>query len=132
MITDITKRVQVEKVLRENQELQSLFMRHSPIFTYIKEVTPTEDRLLQASDNLHELVGALPTETLTGKTMEELFPADFAAKISADDRAVVVKGEVLKLDEALNGRHYTTIKFPLVMGERTLLAGYTIDITERK
>jgi len=129
---DITARVQAEKALRETQELQSLFVRHSPIFTYIKEVTPTEDRLLQASDNLYELIGVPTTEILTGKTMEELFTSDFAAKISADDRAVVVKGEVLKLDEDLNGRHYTTIKFPLVMGEKTLLAGYTIDITERK
>jgi diguanylate cyclase (GGDEF)-like protein len=32
----------------------------------------------------------------------------------------------------LNGRYYTTIKFPIVQGDKTLLAGYTIDITERQ
>jgi len=45
---------------------------------------------------------------------------------------VVSRGELLKLNEELNGRSYTTIKFPLVQGQRTLLAGYTIDITEQK
>ncbi|MFH0998851.1 MAG: hypothetical protein V1844_25665 [Pseudomonadota bacterium] len=32
----------------------------------------------------------------------------------------------------MNGRSYTTIKFPIVQGGKTLLAGYTIDITDRK
>ena len=32
----------------------------------------------------------------------------------------------------MNDRYYTTIKFPIVQGNKTLLAGYTIDITERK
>jgi two-component system, cell cycle sensor histidine kinase and response regulator CckA len=31
----------------------------------------------------------------------------------------------------LNGRSYTTIKFPIALENRTLLAGYTIDITDR-
>ncbi len=39
---------------------------------------------------------------------------------------------MLKVDEDLNGRNYTTIKFPIVQGEKTLLAGYTIDITDSK
>jgi PAS domain S-box-containing protein len=120
------------RALRESEELQSLFMRHSPIYTYIKSVTPTEDRLLHASDNLHDLLGTPSTEPMIGRTMEELFPAGFAAKITADDRAVVVDGAVLERDEELDGRHYATIKFPLVLGDRTLLAGYSIDITERK
>ncbi len=36
------------------------------------------------------------------------------------------------MDEDFNGRRYTSIKFPILQGDRTLLAGYTIDITERK
>jgi len=39
---------------------------------------------------------------------------------------------VLRLDEELNGRSYTTIKFPIVRRDKSLLAGYTIDITDRK
>ena len=86
---------------------------------------------MQASDNFEEMVGIAGSD-MVGKMMAELFPVEFAAKTDADDRAVVANGDVLKIDEDLNGRNYTTIKFPLVQGERTLLAGYTIDITERK
>lgn len=120
---------QVEEALRESQELLTLFLRHSPIYAYIKEVTPTESRMLQASDNFHDLIG-ISAQDMVGKTMSELFPAEMAAKMSADDWSVVSKGEVLKLDEDLNGRNYTSIKFPIAHKARTLVAGYTIDITE--
>ena len=128
---DITARRKTEKALRENQELFSAFMSHSPVYMYIKEVTPTASRLLQASDNFVEMIG-IPAPKMIGRTMVELFPPEFAAKMIADDRAVVSGGHVLQQDEELNGRHYTTIKFPIILGDRTLLAGYTIDITARQ
>ena len=128
---DISERMQTENALRINQEMFSLFMRYSPIHVYIKEVTPTESRVLQASDNYQEMIG-IDGREMIGKTMEELFPVEFAAKMTADDWAVVTNGKVLKLDEDFNGRHYTTVKFPIVQGDKTLLAGYTIDITERR
>jgi PAS domain S-box-containing protein len=122
---------ETEKSLRESNELFSLFMRHSPIYTFIKEVTPTQSIVLQASDNYRQMIGTLGSE-MVGKSMTELFPPGLAAKMTADDWAVVSKGDVLRLDEELNGRSYATIKFPIVRGDKTLLAGYTIDITERK
>ena len=128
---DISERMQTENALRINQEMFSLFMRYSPIHVYIKEVTPTESRVLQASDNYQEMIG-IDGREMIGKTMEELFPVEFAAKMTADDWAVVTNGKVLKLDEDFNGRYYTTVKFPIVQGDKTLLAGYTIDITERR
>jgi len=64
--------------------------------------------------------------------MSELFPGELAKKIIAEDWAVISSGDVRTVEEDLNGRNYTTIKFPIVQGHRTLLAGYTIDITERK
>ena len=117
--------------LRQGCEMFSLFMRHSPIYTFIKTVTAAESRVLLASVNFQEMIG-LSSSDMLGKTMAELFPADLAAKMTADDWAVVTQGEVLKRDEDFNGRNYTTIKFPIVLGGETLLAGYTIDITERK
>ena len=128
---DISERMQTEEALRINQEMFSLFMRYSPIHVYIKDVTPTESRVLQASDNYQEMIG-IDGREMIGKTMEELFPVEFAAKMTADDWAVVTNGKVLKLDEDFNGRYYTTVKFPIVQGDKTLLAGYTIDITERR
>ena len=117
--------------LRNINEVFRLFMKHSPIYILIKEVTSTESRVLQASENYQQMIG-IPGTKMVGKTMAELFPADLAAKITADDWTVVYSGQVLNLEENLNGRFYTTIKFPIVQGEKTLLAGYTIDITERK
>jgi diguanylate cyclase (GGDEF)-like protein/PAS domain S-box-containing protein len=130
-VEDITERRRVEDTLRESQDLFSLFMRHSPIYTYIKTVTSTESRVVQASDNFQEMIG-ISSADMVGKTVEDLFPPELAAKITADDWAVVSKGYVLKVDEDLKDRHYTTIKFPLLQGDKTLLGGYTIDITERK
>ncbi len=127
---DISERKQMEDALRINQEIFSLFMRYSPIHIFIKEVTPTKSRVFQASDNFQEMVGVNGREMI-GKTMEELFPAELAAKMTADDWAVVANGKVLKVDEDFNGRHYTSVKFPIVLGDKTLLAGYSMDITER-
>ena len=128
---DITESKRVEEALRENQELLTLFIHHSPIYTFIKSVTPTESRVIQASNNYYQMIG-IPNEEMIGKTMAELFPPEFAEKITADDWSVVTKGEVLELNEELNGRSYITIKFPIQQRGITLLAGYTIDITENK
>ncbi len=128
---DITKRKQAEEALQLNNELFSQFMRHSPIYIFIKEVSSTKSLVLQASENFVEMIG-IPGTQMIGKTMEELFPLEFARKISADNWAVVTKGEVFEEEEELKGRFYNTIKFPIQLGEKSLLAGYTIDITEQK
>lgn len=128
---DITERKRAAAALRESNEILSLFMKHSPIFAYIKAVTPTESRVLKASENFRDLIG-IPGSELAGKTMEDLFPAEFAAKMTADDWAVVSSGKTLELDEDLNGRRYTTLKFPIFLSGRNLLAGYSIDITDRE
>jgi len=128
---DITELQQTEKRLRETNELFAKFMQHSPVYTFIKEITALESRVLQASDNYQQMVG-VPGSEMIGKTMADLFPAELAAKITADDWHIVSKGEVLELEEEFNDRCYTTIKFPIIQGEKNILAGYTIDITERK
>lgn len=128
---DVSSRKQAQEALRDSNELLSLFIRNSPIYAYIKEVSPTESRVLRASENWTRMLGTTGSQ-MVGKTMAELFPPEFAAKITADDWAVASGGEVLRLDEELNGRYYTTVKFPIVLSDRTLLAGYTIDITERR
>jgi len=129
--TDITDRKLSEAALRESNEMFSAFMRHSPIYTFIKEVNQQESRVLKASENFRDMIGICGSE-MAGKTMYQLFPAEYAAKFTADDWKVVSGGEGITLDEDLNGRNYTSIKFPIDLGGKTLLAGYTIDITERK
>ncbi len=128
---EITVRKRAEEALKETKELFTLFMKHSPIYIYIKEVMPDGILVLQASENFQDMVG-IPGSKMIGKFMSDLFPAEFADKIEADDRAVIARDEVLKIEEEYHGRYYTTIKFPLVQGDKALLAGYTIDITEQK
>lgn len=130
-IQDLTDRHRAEEELREGRELLSRFIRHSPIYAFVKDVTATESRVLVASENYDRMIG-VPGSQMAGKTMEELFPPEHAAKFTRDDQEVVTRGEVLQVDEELGGRSYTTIKFPISLGERRLLAGYTIDIQERK
>lgn len=127
---NITQRKRAEQALSSSQEILSKFVQNSPIYAFIKEVTPTESRVLIASENFIEMVG-IPGHEMTGKTMADLFPEEFAAKITADDWAVASSGNTLTLDEALNGRSYTTIKFPIFSEGKVFLAGYTIDLTER-
>ena len=130
-VIDITERKRAEDALSDSRELLSLFMRHSPIYTFIKEVTSTESRVLLASENFQQMLGPVGVN-IVGKTMTELYPPEFAAQIAADDRAVIANGEVMRLEEDFNGRNYSTIKYPIARGGKTLLAGYIIDITERK
>jgi PAS domain S-box-containing protein len=119
------------EALRASNELLSLFMRHSPVYAYIKSVTPTESRILQASDDYQRMLGSSSLD-IVGKTMEELFPPEFAAKMTADDWVVVTNGNVLQMEKDLDDRSYISIKFPFVQGNKNMLAGYMFDITERK
>ena len=130
-VRDITERSLAEKALKEKERLLSSFIKHSPVYTFIKEVNSLESRVLFASDNYIDMIGLSGSE-MADKTMFELFPPELAEKFTADDWTVVSSGEILKFDEDLNERHYTTIKFTIPQGERLLLAGYTIDITDIK
>lgn len=128
---DLSPIKQAEQELLKTNELLSMFMKHSPIYTYLKQVTPTESRVLLASENFEKMIG-IPGSKMVGKTMEELFPAELACKMTTDDWNVVSRNEMLEIEEELNGRIYTSIKFPIQQETRSLLAGYTIDITEKK
>ncbi|MDD4821779.1 MAG: PAS domain S-box protein [Bacteroidales bacterium] len=128
---DITERKQTEESIRLSEELLSSYMKFSPIYSYIKEVSPTESRVLKASDNFIDMIG-IPGSEIIGKTMQEIYPEPFADKMSNDDWIVVSNEEIIQLDEEFNDRYYSTIKYPISLGDKKLLAGYTIEITERK
>ncbi|HPR33429.1 MAG TPA: PAS domain S-box protein, partial [Prolixibacteraceae bacterium] len=129
-VSDITGLKKAEKALMETNDLLSKFIHNSPIYAFIKEVKPHESKVIMVSENYVEMIG-VPASQMVGKNMQELFPPEFAGKITDDDWQVVSNGNTILLDEDLNGRHYTTVKFPINQGDRNLLAGYTIDITER-
>ncbi|MFA5367819.1 MAG: PAS domain S-box protein [Dehalococcoidia bacterium] len=116
------------EALRAANELFIQFMRRSPVYAYIKSVTPTESRILLASDNYQQMLD-ISNLDIVGKTIGELFPAEFAEKITSDDWVAFANGKVLALDKYMNGRNYVTIKFPFVHGDKNILAGYIVDVT---
>jgi PAS domain S-box-containing protein len=132
IVRDVSDRVGLLNSLKDVNDLFRLFMKHSPIYAFIKEVDDTESRVLQASDNFREMVG-IDSQDMVGKTMHQLFPPEFADTITADDQRVVATKTLCIKEEFLNDRSYITYKFPIERDDRkSILAGYTIDITERK
>jgi len=119
------------KELRNVNDLFQLFIKHSPIYAFIHEVTPSESRVLLSSDNYLDMIGISGSE-MADKTMTELFPAELAAKITSDNWDVIASGRISDYQESYNGRSYHSIKFPIIMEDKALLAGYTIDITDQK
>ena len=126
---DITKRKQAEDKLQESDKIFKEFMENSPNYVFFKN-----DKLqaIRLSSNYEKMLGK-PMHELLGKTMDDLFPSDLAKSMIADDLRVLNEGKQITVEEELDGRFYTTIKFPiLIKGKPRYLAGYTIDITERK
>lgn len=129
MTTEITERKQFEAALQESETIFSSFLEHSPVYVFFKD---KNIRTLRLSKNYEQMLGVPISEAL-GKSMDELFPSDLAKSMVADDLRVLNKGERVDVLEKLNGRVYETTKFPIFKdGQPFMLAGFTLDITERK
>ncbi len=126
---DITRRKRIEDELRTTEEIFSLFLENSPIYIFFKDASI---RSLRLSRNYEQMIGK-PLNELLGKSMDELFPSDFARKMTADDMRILEEGKLINVAEEFNGRYYETTKYPIFQdGKACYLAGYTIDVTERK
>ena len=77
----ITDRKKAEMALKESNELLTRFINYSPIYAYIKQVEPDESTVIVASENFQDMVG-IPGSQMIGKRMEDLFPPEFAKKIT--------------------------------------------------
>ncbi len=118
-----------QEALRENEEMFRLFMDYSPIYVFFKD---EQIRSLQLSKNYEKMLGR-PLRELIGKTMCDLFPSELANSMLKDDLRILNEGKPIEVMEELNGRFYTTTKFPIIReGKPPRLAGFTMDITEAK
>jgi PAS domain S-box-containing protein len=127
--TDITERKRAEDALHESEEIFNSFMEHCPVYVFFKDETIRPIRL---SRNYEKLLGR-PIKDILGKTMNELFPPDLAKGMIEDDLSVMRGGKPIKVVEQFDDRFFETTKFPILQpGKHNLLAGFTIDITDRK
>jgi PAS domain S-box-containing protein len=126
---DITDRKNAEKELYFSEEIFRHFMERSPIYVFFKD---ENIRSLRLSRNFESMLNK-PLSELLGKNMEELFPSELAKSMIEDDKRILFGNEKVTVEEEFNNRNYNTIKFPIhIEGKPTYLAGYSIDITERK
>ena len=132
IVRDVTEQITLLNSLKDLNELFNLFMKYSPIYCYIKEIIDSESRVVQASENFVELVNFRASEMI-GKNMHQIFPQEFADRITADDLKAVTDQKVLRLEEELDGKSYIIYKFPIQNSAgKKILADYTVDITELK
>ncbi|MDP4267691.1 MAG: PocR ligand-binding domain-containing protein, partial [Bacteroidota bacterium] len=142
-LTDNTKRRQAEEELKskneeliktneeltrakqkveENEELFRLFMEYSPIYIFFKD---ENIRSFYLTKNFEKMLGK-PLNELLGKNMYELFPSEMAKNMIEDDKRVMLEGKTVEIIEELNGRIYSTVKFPVTRGGKpVMLAGFT-------
>ena len=118
-----------EDALRESESIFASFMEYSPVYIFFKD---KEIRSLRLSRNYEQMLG-MPVSQILGKRMDELFPSDLAKSMVEDDLRILNEGQQVDVVEELGGRVYETTKFPIFKdGKPNMLAGFTLDITERK
>jgi two-component system, cell cycle sensor histidine kinase and response regulator CckA len=126
---DVTAARKNEAAVRENEAIFSTFLEHSPVHVFFKD---NHARVLRLSRSYETLLG-IPVEQALGKGMDELFPPELAKSMIEDDLRILREGRRGHVVEQLGDRFYETTKFPIfVEGEAVMLAGFTVDITERK
>jgi len=126
---DITKLKQTEAALNEKNEMFKAFMENSPVYVFFKDINI---RAIELSRNYEKMLG-MPIKDLLGKNMDDLFPSELAKSMVQDDQRILQEGKPIEVFEEFNGKHYSTIKFPMLKDEKpNMLAGFTVDITERK
>lgn len=113
----------------ENEDIFKLFLKNCPIYVFFKD---SQIRIIYLSSNYEKMLGQ-PVENLVGKSMSDIFPPDLARGMIEDDLRILTKGDIVEIEEEFNGRNYYTIKFPIHRsGKPSYLAGFTMDITDRK
>ncbi len=131
---EIRKEQQLAKDLRHNQSILDGVVNNAGSVIYIKDLQGCYLHINHYFERLFDVVDA----EVHGKTDFDLFPAEIAETLRANDEAVANAGQVLQLEETMpndDGLHtYLSVKFPLrdVSGKIYAVGGISTDISELK
>ena len=131
-ITDISDLKQVEQKLQASERLFASFVGHLPSVAVIRDL---EGRYLFANAAWEQAFQKSREEWL-GKTSEELWPPEVAAKFKGQDRLVIESREALQTLGSLrhpDGLHqWISYRFPIVDqdGQPVMIGINAIDVTE--
>ena len=133
LLVDITARKRAEAAQQESEQRFQAFMDNSPAIAFIKDAAGRYVYLNKAA--IQHFPGKLAI--WQGKTDLDLWPADTAKQLRANDVAVLTENQVIEQIETVpqeDGPHqWLSFKFPLHDSRsHRLVGGMALDITERK
>jgi len=127
--TDITEKNRNEVLLREKDLIFQSLLENSPFYIFFKD---HNSKTLHLSSNYQILLGKTENEII-GKDLNQLFSPEYGQPLIAAEQQLLKDGKHIEYEEFMNGRYYTTTKFPIMRDNASpMLAGFTIDITGRK
>jgi PAS domain S-box-containing protein len=122
-----------EQALRASDVRFSSFMNNSQTLAFIKD---QEGRILYINNTCEQIWGMTLADCF-GKTNHQLWPAEVADRLCANDTAVIERDESSQLVEEVWLRNgctapMLTFRFPFADGDgRRLLGGVSVDIGEQ-
>ena len=131
---EVTFRRRTEKALRQNQEQLRAILNNTTAVVYMKD---PEGRYILVNQRYKWLFG-LTDAGIIGRTDRDIFPAEIADAVRANDLKVLAAGAALEMEEVVphqgEPRTYISTKFPLrdEHGTTYAVCGLSTDITERK
>jgi PAS domain S-box-containing protein len=124
-------RQRAEQKLREQARTQTL-MDNIPAVVFMKDRAGR----FQLVNREFERVTGLDRRRVVGLTVEEIFPAEAAARMRAQDERALAVNTAVQTEDVLPGtngpRAYLTVRFPLAeAGHGSAVCGVATDITDR-
>lgn len=131
---DVTARKHAEDALRTSRRFLQSVIDNASSVVYVKDL---EGRYLLINREYENLFGVDRRE-FEGRTDYDLFEAEVAAKLRANDGRVCAEGRPINYEEEVpcpdGVRVYLSVKFPLLDDHGRVMAvgGISTDITDRK
>ncbi len=135
LVSNIIRRKSAEKALRVSEGRLAALVEHSPAGIYLKDL---DGRYIIANEQYRARFG-MESETIVGKTSEEVLPREIVADAKESDDRVLAMASELRFERSMKcadgkTRDFMIIKFPLfdARGALSGLGSVSSDISEIK